>query len=111
MDNVQLKLAEGIVYEKKLKDFLVTHNLPLEVLIVEDGTKITEFAEYDLSQNILMGQVAPLEKSTGMPKPGFFKANTAEDINKAITETKKASYIQIIIAKADAKGNFNYQIL
>ena len=111
MDDMQSKLVEGIIYSKQLKEFLVAHNLPLEVLIVEDGTKITEFVEYDLSQNTLIGLVAPLEKLTGMPKPGFFKANTAEQINSAITGAEKASYIQTIIAKANVKGNLFIKIV
>lgn len=106
IDANNAKLTEGTIYAEELKKFLVERNLPLEVIIVEDGTKITEVVEYDLGQNSLMGLVAPLQISNGLPIPCYFKALTALDIKDAITTAKKSSYIQVIIAKCDVKGNF-----
>lgn len=107
MNSYNSKLIEGRIYASELKNFLVNHNLPLEVIIAEDGTKISEFVEYDLNNNILIGLVSPLEESTGLPKELQFKAFTAQDIYSAIAGANKSSYVQVIIAKCSSKGKIS----
>jgi len=105
IDTYNSKLVEGKVYAAELKQFLISRDLPLEVVVLEDGTKISEYVEYDASQNVLLGLVAPLQTSNGFPKEQFFVANSASDIISSISNYKRASYVQVIIAKSLKEGN------
>lgn len=109
MNTFNSKLIEGRVYVEELRNYLISRNLPLDIVILEDGTKISEFVEYDAFQNVLLGLVAPLD-TNGFPMINFFKANGANDIIKSISNYSKASYIQVIIAKSLNEGIFLIKI-
>lgn len=62
------KLKENHLYFDELENFLEKNNYSKEVCILEDGTKITEAAEHDAIENLIIGLVAPTNASTGMSK-------------------------------------------
>jgi hypothetical protein len=101
------KMIEGKIYSNELKDFLISHNFPLEVIILEDGTKVSECVEYDATNKVLLGLVSPLQASNGLPKENYHTALRASDIIDSILNYAKAGYIQVIIAKCIDKSNYN----
>lgn len=98
------KLIENHFYFDELVNFLKINNYVYEVCILEDGTKITEAAEYDAIENLITGLVAPTNASTGIPIEKFFPALTAKQISIAIQNSPKASYVQVILAKPNDAG-------
>lgn len=100
------KLNEGHLYFDELNEFLEHNGYCKEVCILEDATKITEGAEYDAIEKIILGLVAPKNESTGMPQEKFFPALSAKQIVDAITSFPKASYVQVILAKPNERGQF-----
>lgn len=74
---------------------------------MEDGTKITEAVEYDAIEKLIVGLVSPIDKSTGLAKEKYFSALSAKQIVDAIQKNPKASYVQVILAKANIAGELN----
>lgn len=105
------KLHEGHLYFDELVTYLDSKGYPREVSINEDGTKITEVAEYDAGEKIIQGLISPIDKRTGMPKENFFQALSAKQIVDAITNNSKASYVQVILAKPNFVGKTVKNIL
>lgn len=98
------KLKESHFYFDELVKFLEKNNYAKEVCILEDGTKITEAAEYDAIEKVINGLVAPTNATTGMPEANFFPALSAMQIVTAIQNCPKASYVQVILAKPNVAG-------
>lgn len=63
--------------------------------------------EYDKTQNVLVGLVAPLEKHTGMPKVNNFPASTANEIYNAIQNNEKSSIVQVILVQPNNSSKIN----
>lgn len=102
----QSKLEEGVLDFDGVVEMLKSYNLPMEIAILEDGTKITEVVEYDSTSNVLLELVSPFNPSTGMPEARYFKADSAQNIQNAIEKHIKAKYVQVIIAKPNKIGKF-----
>lgn len=98
------KLHEGHLYFDELAEYLDFKGYPREVSINEDGTKITEIAEYDAVEKVIQGLISPFNKRTGMTKERNFPALSAVQILQAIKNNPKASYVQVILAKPNFAG-------
>lgn len=86
-------------------------NCPLEVAVIEDGTKITEFVDYDLESNCLSGLVAPINCTTGIPDKFYFRASKASEIIEPILNYKKAKYVQVILVKPNKIGKKTVKLI
>jgi hypothetical protein len=107
------RLVEGELYFDELLKFLEKNNLPKCVSVTEDATKITEIVEVDSSNSFLLGLTSPFDPKTGMIYRQYFKASTAFEIVKNISNSKKAGYLYVILARSASFGNifksFNLQ--
>lgn len=95
------------IYVKQLKSFLYEFDLPFEVVISEDATRITSRVEIDPRTNELVGLLAPLNPNTGMPYANFFKADKPSKILDFVTNCDQAPYLQTIVAKSMKLGNLD----
>lgn len=108
MMRFQHKLEEGRFYFDELKLFLESRNYPMEVAILEDGTKVTEAVEYDAQSKSLVGLVPRIDPSSGLPFLRCFPALTAQEIEYAVKNYSRSSYLQIIIAKPNRTGKLQF---
>jgi hypothetical protein len=104
------KPIESNFYFDELLKFLVDNKYPLEVCLMEDGTKLTEAVEYDATQNVLCGLVSPMDEETGIPKMNFYKAESASKIKESIENGVKAVYVQVVLAKPNVPGKLFVRI-
>lgn len=74
------QMIEGVPRFKELLVHLEERKLPLMVSISEDATRVVGKIQYDSKTNQLMGFTLPLNKSTGMPIPLYFKARNVHEI-------------------------------
>lgn len=108
MDNYHGRLSEGKLYAKELRDFLDINQLPKSVSVTEDATKIVEMIEFDNNTCSLIGLTSPFNLSTGLVYENYFKANSSNQIANHIKNSKKASYVSVILAKPLAFGNYKF---
>lgn len=99
----------NLVYEgqwrfDEIAEYIVRHNMKKEIGVFEDGTKINERVDYDVKSNSLLGLVSPIEASTGLPRAHYFDAKTADQINYAIKNHPRASYLQVILVQPNDKN-------
>lgn len=85
-----------------LKRYLTENGYPLTVMLAEDGTRVSPRAEYDERTNALTGLVAPLDHTTGLPKPNYFDASDAQEMANKLKNCSKAStaYVQLAVPLA-----------
>lgn len=76
------KVIEGQLRVRELSEYLDRLKLPKKVWICEDASGINVKLEYDPSSNQLVGNVLPLDPTTGMPVSFSFLARSAEEIQK-----------------------------
>lgn len=70
---------EGSLRVDELKDFLRLHDLPMEVVLCEDATRVTGKIQYHPGTNQIIGFTLPLD-SNGLPKVSNFPATSAAKI-------------------------------
>lgn len=80
-----------------LKSYLVNNNLPMAVVLCEDGTRITATVEYDHENDSLSGLVAPLDLN-GLPQMGIFPAASPYTIIDDIERYPVGSYAYVQLA-------------
>lgn len=76
------KIIEGQLRVQELSEYLERLKMPKKIWICEDASGINAKVEYDPSSDQLVGNVLPLNSTTGMPISFSFLARSAEDIEK-----------------------------
>jgi hypothetical protein len=110
MNEYQAKLLEGRLYAKELAIFLEKKSFPKIVCISEDATKIVPSVEYDASQNIMLGFVAPFDEN-GLVSHNNYEAKSACQIALHFqAETPKSSYVSVILARSYHPCKFLFPI-
>lgn len=99
IDQTQDKIIEGNFRFKELRIFLVKRNLPLQIWISEDATRITGKIEYDEYTNKLVGFVLPLENRCPQTDTYYIATSAKAMINYYNTSTK-ANYAYVIMAQS-----------
>lgn len=80
------RIIEGQLRVHKLVEYLERLKLPKKVWICEDASGIIANVKYDPSSNQLVGNVLPLDSTTGMPVSFSFLAKSAEEIREHSTK-------------------------
>lgn len=78
-----------------------------EILIAEDGTKLSDDVSYDPVTDQIYGLVPEHNIVIGLPREKFFKASTPSKVIEDIKNCKIASYLQVITAKPMIFGNLH----
>jgi cytochrome b involved in lipid metabolism len=99
------RMQTSKLYVHDLVSFLIKHELPHEVIISEDATRILSRIEYDHQNNEILGLLAKTDEHTGMPIRNFFDAGKPSQVLDYISKNKVAPYVQIIMAKPAKIGN------
>jgi len=103
--NLQEKRMEhSKIYFNELKLYLEKNNYPLDVIISEDATRITERLEYDPNTNEIYGLLPPNDPDKGMPKENYFLASSPKVVQNFIEEFRFAPYVQVLVAKPTVLG-------
>ncbi|KAK3907516.1 Maturase K [Frankliniella fusca] len=89
---------EGEFRIQELKEFLIKRNLPLEVFISEDATKITGRIMYHPGTNQLVGFVLPRDEN-GLPIVGSFPATSARVMCKYFKEEITSNFAYVLMAQ------------
>lgn len=92
------QIVEGEMRTDELLRYLQSRNLPLEISLSEDATRITPKISYDHKTNQLSGFTLPFD-GNGMPVPLSFPARNVNEIQKHFTNTSNSvssnAYIQM----------------
>lgn len=88
------KIIEGNLRCKELLEYLEKRNLPLQVWLSEDATRVTGRIQYDSKSNQLVGFVLPLD-SNGMPIQMSFMARSAKEIEDHFKKESTANQVNI----------------
>lgn len=99
------RMETSKLYTEELLFFLKKYDCPLEVVVSEDATRLSNRIEYDPSTNELYGLLANIDPVSGMPIPNFFKASKPSKVLEYMQDYKAAPYIQAIVAKPFKLGN------
>lgn len=91
------KFVEGEYRIKQCKEFLISHDCPLEIFLCEDATCVTGRIQYDSTSNQIVGFTLPLDRN-GIPKVGYFPATTANQIAEYFKTHSASRYAYCIIA-------------
>lgn len=92
-------IIEGQLRCNELLAYLNERNLPLEVAIAEDDTRVINRPQYDRNTNQVIGFVLPI-KHNGMPIPFSYKARSAEEMMEHFSaENPVASFIKTVMAQ------------
>lgn len=91
-------VIEAELRSHELYTYLVDRDLPLQVCLSEDATRITNRVQYDSTTNQLLGFVPPLDKN-GLPIPFSFKARSAKEIEHHFSTQSVAKSVITIMAK------------
>ncbi|KAK3924533.1 Octanoyltransferase [Frankliniella fusca] len=89
---------EGEFRIQELKEFLIKRNLPLEVFISEDATKITGRITYHPGTNQLVGFVLPRDESS-LTIVGSFPATAARVMCKYFKEEITSNFAYVLMAQ------------
>ncbi|KAK3908792.1 Cell adhesion molecule 2 [Frankliniella fusca] len=89
---------EGEFRIQELKEFLIKRNLPLEVFISEDATKITGRITYHPGTNQLVGFVLPRDEN-GLTIVGSFPATSARVMCKYFKEEITSNFAYVLMAQ------------
>ncbi|KAK3929643.1 Exodeoxyribonuclease 7 small subunit [Frankliniella fusca] len=103
LKNASQPVIEGVFRFQELVDFLKKNNLPLEVAISEDGTRIPEKFCYDSTTNQIIGPVLALNDD-GIPIPSSHPATSAAMIASHLRNGRVASNGYAIMAQPLQKG-------
>lgn len=98
MDQTQDKNKEGTFRFKELRLFLIHRNLPLQVWISEDGTRITGKIEYEEHSKKLVGFVLPLKN--GWPQTDIYIVSSAKSIVNDFNSRVLANYAYVVMAQS-----------
>ena len=90
-----------------LKNYLKSNGLPMTVMLAEDGTRLTEQAQYDPKTNTLTGCVAPLNND-GLPVGNYFDATDAYRVIEQLNTCSLATtaYVQLAIPLSEKAAPF-----
>ncbi|KAK3911226.1 GPN-loop GTPase 1 [Frankliniella fusca] len=91
-------ILEGVFRFKELEKFLQERNLPLKVIMSEDGTVVAQRIQYHSSQNQIVGFTLPLDEN-GVPIIGAFPATSAKQISDYFSENCNSSNAYCIVAQ------------
>lgn len=78
------QIVEGEMRTNELLQYLQSRNLPLQISLSEDATRITPKISYDPKTNQLAGFALPLD-TNGMPMTSSFPARNIREIQKHYT--------------------------
>lgn len=94
------QITEGILRTEELRLYLDERSLAPVVCLSEDATRICGRVQYDTKSNQLLGFVAPLNKSNGLPIPFAFPARSAEQIFGHFSAGNSiATYMNVIMVQ------------
>lgn len=98
-------IVEGVLRKHELLLYLTERNLPLDVILSEDETRIVGRVQYDSKTNQIVGFTLPLNKTTGLPTPFTYNARDAEEIMKHFSvENSISSYLTVMMAQPLAQN-------
>lgn len=92
------KVTEGQFRFEELKKHLEDRNLPKNLWISEDGTRIKAIVEYMPSNNQFVGFAVPFEKK-GLPIVKSFEATTGEKCTQLLETVPVANYAYVMMAQ------------
>lgn len=94
------QMIEGVPRFNELLVYLNERKQPLMVSISEDATRVIGKIQYDSKTNQLVGFTLPLNKSTGLPMPLYFKArNVPEILEHFSADYAISSLINVVMAQ------------
>lgn len=96
-------IVEGILRCEELCVYLEERNLPFEVSLSEDATRIEGKVQYDSKTNQLVGFVLPIDSQTGMPIPYSYKARNDSEILHHFAYEEPAHFVNVIMAQPLSK--------
>lgn len=100
INSTNCHVIEGVLRSEELLIYLKERNLPLEVSISEDATRIINRTQYDATTNQLIGFTSPLNGMNGMPKLFSFPARSAREIyNHFVSDNSVSNFMNVIMAQ------------
>lgn len=106
----KVRVTEGDLRCKDLRDYLNAINAPKCVWLSEDGSGIVAKTVYDSSSNQLVGLNLPIDVTTGMPVLNSFKARSVKEIEKHMLHEKSTLVYTIVAQPISDKGPFILQL-
>lgn len=98
------KQIEGQLAITELSQYLDQRNLPRQIALSEDATRVVSRIQYDSRLNEIIGFVLPQSVETGMPVPHYFSARSASEICKHFNgKNDPAHFANVIMAQPLAK--------
>lgn len=92
-------IIEGILRCEELRVYLQERNLPFEISLSEDATRIEGKVQYDSKTNQLVGFVLPIDPQTGMPIPYSYQARNDSEILQHFAHEEPAHFVNVIMAQ------------
>lgn len=98
-------IVEGLLRSEELLLYLKERNLPLEIIISEDATRIENRVQYDPATNQLIGFTLPTNNENGMPIPFSYPAISADEICRHFSaQNNVSSFLNLIMAQPVKTG-------
>lgn len=88
----------GKIYAKELKNYLIKRNLPLEVGISEDATRVKSYVTYDKQSKSLIGLKPIVNPETGMPNLDCFFVKKPSEIINLMKKFPCALFLEAVMA-------------
>lgn len=96
-------ITEGEFRLHELIDFLQKNNLPMDIVLSEDATKINGRVEYDYTTKQVRGLVGPMNKE-GMPQCHIFKATDPASILRYLNTYPVGRNVYVVMAQPHQIG-------
>lgn len=95
---MKCNIAEGVLRSEELRIYLEERNLPLQVSLSEDATRIDGRVQYHFKSNQIVGFVLPIDLQTGMPIPFSYKARNNREILQHFAYGETAHFVNVVMA-------------